>query len=696
MFWDHKKNFFKKNWASSFLLLLLLQFTFVLTTEAQVRNSSRGGVGSRSGNTSSSRSRGGGNESRKKAESDSLKFEKRNFADDSVNVRFRYLDTARYSGFDSSINDYFKRVPLKSEFLYLGNNGNATRSLLFSPMRAPGWDHGFHAFDPYRFTIEDTRFMNTTKPFTQLGFIVASKAEQNLDIIHTQNITPDWNFAVNYRLINAPGIFNSQNTNHNNIRFNSDFTSKKKRYHAFFVVISNALQSSENGGLKYDSLILTENDTYNDRFNLPTNLASDAFVTRNFFNVKLSTGNRYVDKQILLRQQYDVGKRDSLVTDSTTVYLFFPRLRFEHTVLSQSFNFKFLDEAASNALSFYSSNFDLSRIPSKMNYSQKTSNLKNDFSIIQFPDAKNPLQFFKAGVSYSNYSVDTGSLGNTFFNIVAHGEYRNRTRNKKWDMILYGELFSAGRDVGNYMVQAKLQTNLGKKIGLLELGFQNINRSPSYLYSDSSVFPIRINKSLNTENVSNINAFLFVNPLKIKLSFDYYLVSNYTYVEDYNKVRQSTELFNFIRLGVSKVFKFTKHWNWYMDVSLQSIAGNAPLHLPWLYTRNRIAYEGNPFKNLVLSTGIELRYMSSYYADGYSPVLGQFFYQSTKKISMTPDATFFMNFRIRSFTSFLRFENLNSATTKYGFGFKNNNFVAPSYAMPGLIFRAGIFWNFVN
>jgi hypothetical protein len=133
-----------------------------------------------------------------------------------------------------------------------------------------------------------------------------------------------------------------------------------------------------------------------------------------------------------------------------------------------------------------------------------------------------------------------------------------------------------------------------------------------------------------------------------------------------------------------------------MDVYLQSVAANAPIHLPWLYTRNRIAYEGNPYRNLVLSTGLELRYMSSYYADGYSPVLGQFFYQSDKKISMIPDVTFFLNFRIRSFTTFLRFENLNTATTQYGFGFKNNNFVAPSYAMPGLIFRAGIFWNFVN
>ena len=685
-------------WSYYFLLLVFFQFAFVSVSISQNRPAPRSGGASRSSNTnrSSNRSQDRPEQTNKNAKSDSLKFEKRNFADDSVNVRFRYLDTARYSGFDSSINDYFKRVPLKSEYIYLGNNGNATRSMLFSPMRAPGWDHGFHAFDPYRFTIEDTKFMNTTKPYTQLGFMIASKAEQNIDLIHTQNISPDWNFVVNYRLINAPGIFNSQNTNHNNIRLNSDFTSKKKRYHAYLILLSNALQSSENGGLKYDSLILSENDTYNDRFNLPTNIASDEFVTRNFFNVKLKTGNRYVDKQILFRQQYDLGKKDSLKTDSTVVYLFFPRLRFEHTLLNQSYSFKFFDGLAENGASFYKDNYDFNIVPRILDYSQRMGSLKNDFSIIQFPDPRNPLQFFKAGASYTSYSVDTGRLNNSFFNVVAHGEYRNRTKNKKWDMLLYGEIFPAGRDAGNYMVQAKLQTNLGKKIGLFELGFQNINRTPSYLFTDSSVFPIKFNRSINTENVSNINAFLYLNPLKAKLTFDYYLVSNYTFIEDYNKVKQSSSLFNFVRLGFNKVFKLTRHWNWYMDVYLQSVAGNAPIHLPWLYTRNRIAYEGNPYRNLVLSTGLEFRYMSSYYADGYSPVLGQFFYQSDKKISMIPDATFFLNFRIRSFTTFLRFENLNTATTQYGFGFKNNNFVAPSYAMPGLLFRAGIFWNFVN
>lgn len=675
-------------WKASFFILLFLCLG-IGSASAQMNRLMKSLPGAVSGATRGGGGGGGGGK-------DSLSFEKRKFSDDSVNVRFRYLDTARFSGFDSTIDDYFRRVPLKPEYIYLGNNGNATRQLLFSPLRGPGWDAGFHALDAYAFSIAETRFMNTTKPYTQLGFMVGSKAEQNLDIVHTQNITPDWNFVVHYRLLNAPGAFNSQNTNHNNIRLNSDFTSKSKRYHAFLIVMSNALQSSENGGITDEGFLVNSNGAYNDRFNIPTNLSSAEYTTRNFFNVKLYTGNRYTDRQILFRQQYDFGKKDSIVTDSSVVKFFLPRLRFEHTLHSFNYNYKYEDIQAYGAADFYKNNYGLTVVPNQISYAQEWKLLKNDFSIVQFPDPKNPLQFFKAGLSYQTFSSDTGSLNRNFINLIAHGEYRNRTKNKKWDMILSGELYPAGRDAGNYQILAKLQRDLGKKLGILEVGFQNINRSPSYLLTYNSIFPVIQKPGLNDENVSAINASLLLAPIKTKLTFNYFLISNYSYFSDFNKVSQYTTLFNFVRVGVSKEIKISRQWKWYADIYLQSVAGSAPIHLPFFYTRNRIAYEGNPFRNLVISTGLELRYHSAYFADGYSPVLGQFFYQTQKKISIRPDATAYMNFRIRSFTAFIRLENLNTATTKYGFGFKNSNLSAPLYPMPGMVFRLGIFWNFVN
>ena len=653
------------------------------TTVAQMRsmmNRMNSGGGSRGG-------QGGG---------DSLSFEKRNFADDSVDVRYRYLDTAKYSTIDSSISDYYRRVALKPEFIQIGHNSNAARSLLFSPLRAPGWDAGFHALDPYAFTIADTRFMNTTKPFTELGYTVGSKAEQQISILHTQNATPEWNFVLQYRLLNAPGTFNSQNTNHNNLRFNTDYTSKNKRYHAYIILMSNALQSSENGGIADPELLVNPNPAYSDRFNIPTNLARTTFSSRNFFSVKLLTGNRYVDKTVLLRHQYDFGKKDSIVNDSTVEKLFYPRLRLEHTLQSSGYEYKYLDVQASGAKNFYTDNYGILNVPNSVDYNYASSVLKNDFSIIQYPDAKNLLQFFKAGVSLMNYRMSPDSLRDVFSNLMIHGEYRNRTRNKKWDMLLYGEFYTAGRDIGNYSVQAKLQRSLGQKIGALELGFQNINRSPSYLLARRTAFPVERIADINNENVSSVYGSLYLTPIKTRLSVDYFLLSNYTYLNGYKTVAQYTPIFNFVRAGISKETNLGRRFKWYLDLFVQTPSGNAPINLPWLYTRNRLGYEGRPFRNLLMATGIDMRYYSAYYADGYSPLLGQFFYQNREKISIRPELAYYFHFRIRSFTTYLRIENLNTATMQYGFGFKSNNLAAPLYPNAGMVFRIGIFWNFVN
>jgi Putative porin len=447
--------------------------------------------------------RGGGGGMRSSG-SDSIQFEKRNFADDSVAIRFRYLDTARFRALDSSITDYFDKVPLDPDHITLGNNGTATRSLLFMPNLKAGFDAGFHAFDPYAFQFNDTRFMTTNKPYTKLTYLLGSQSEQHIGILHTQNITPDWNAGFEYRLINAPGFYNSQNTNHKSFRFNSNYASKDRRYNAFVVYVSNSLQSSENGGIESDTFLLNKNTAYNDLYNIPTNLAKVPSVSRNFFNVALATGNKYTGAGFLLRQQYDFGKKDSTVTDSTVFRFFLPRLRLEHTIRYESVKYRFYDVQGIEDTAFYQENYGITTIPDTVQYLDKFKELYNDFSIIQFPDASNPLQFLKIGASLSNYSAIIGDNRDDFFDAKVHGEYRNRTKNRKWDMLLYGEFFVAGRNAGNYDFQASLKSFLGRKWGYLELGGRNVNRTPSYLYRYQTSFPIAFDASLNDENTFHL------------------------------------------------------------------------------------------------------------------------------------------------------------------------------------------------
>ncbi|MEJ7586324.1 MAG: putative porin [Ferruginibacter sp.] len=140
----------------------------------------------------------------------------------------------------------------------------------------------------------------------------------------------------------------------------------------------------------------------------------------------------------------------------------------------------------------------------------------------------------------------------------------------------------------------------------------------------------------------------------------------------------------------------SKRWSLYSELTLQQTDGGAPIKVPLVFTRNRLAYEGVFYQNLNLSTGVEFRYYTPYKAYNYSPVMGRFTPQDTLTIKNRPDISGFVHFRIRSFTAFLRFENLNSIDFSNGFGFTRNNFAAPHYVYPGFVFRLGILWNFVN
>ena len=193
-------------------------------------------------------------------------------------------------------------------------------------------------------------------------------------------------------------------------------------------------------------------------------------------------------------------------------------------------------------------------------------------------------------------------------------------------------------------------------------------------------------------------ASLYQSSLKLRLSGDYYLLTNYTYITNFYSLEQFGALFNVLRASAEKTIKLGKRWNWHADIYFQKTIGNAPVNLPLVFTRNRFEYEGDlGFKNLNIAMGLEARYHTPYKADGYSPVLGQFFYQENTTISNLPDISAFIHFRIRSFKAYVRAENLNTLEfVKGSVKFTHNNMAAPGYPYPGLLIRLGVYWGFVN
>lgn len=629
---------------------------------------------------------------RKDAGKDSL--QSRNSLGDSITIFYRYFDSTRLRTIDSSINDFYTRFPLPYTYHSLGTYGTAAQSLLFAPYMKAGFDPGFHAYDIYKFTVQNTRFYQTTRPYTELAYLLGSKAEQLINFSHTQNKKDNFNFSLEYRFSNAPGHVKNQNASHNNFRFSTNYRSNNRKYGLYFIYLSNKAASSENGGLqdvrKLDSLSL------NDPFELETRLGRAGVANRNPFNTGVSTGNIYRETKVLFRHYYDMGKKETIETDSATLNIFYPRFRMEHTFQYTGNDFQFTDMEVDSLR--YLQYFNRT-VPDRVDilYRDRWRDITNQFSLLTFPDKNNQSQFLKAGIAWQHLSGTFDSITKTTRNnIYALGEYRNRTRNQIWDVEARGELYLGGMNAGDYEAWISMKRLLGKKAGYLNVGFHNVNRSPSFVFDPMSNFPIDNRSNFKKENTIRLFA-RYDNPAKaFSFQANYYAVSNYTYFDSFFAAHQEATLFNVLHLSFEKRIKLNRHWNWYAEVHLQQTTGQPPVNLPLLLTRHRLAFEGNFFTNLFLSTGLEMRYHTSYKADGYSPFLGRYFLQQQNTLSNRPDIHAFLHFRIKSFKGFVRVENLNSLNLKKGFEFSKPNMVSALYPLPTLWTRVGIWWNFVN
>jgi hypothetical protein len=629
--------------------------------------------------------------------------------EDSITILYRFLDTSRLRGFDSVLYDFPSKIGQPWYHVTLGNLGNASRSLLFEPMLKAGWDHGFHSYDDNNFTVEETRFYNTTRPYAEINYLLGSKSEQFIRLMHTQNVKPNWNLGFEYRLINSPGFYQNQNTNHNNYRFTSWYQSKNKRYQNFVIIVGNKLQSGENGGLASVAFLDSANSGFDDRSNIPTRLGPDNPGSRNFFSSSIATGRLYTNATYMMRQQYDLGQKDSIVVNDTTVVpLFYPRLRLEHTISYSTYHNRYQDTYADSA--YYDSLYLFKMVNRRDTFYLKEywKDLTNDFSFYTFPDAKNAQQFLKLGASLqtlqgrfidSMYYKDSVFTKN-YYNTFVHGEYRNRTRNQKWDIEAYGNFYVAGYNAGDYNAYISLRRLISKQIGYLQVAFQNTNRTPSFMfhppssfYLDTAASPLNLKK----ENYTLLFGTFEQPKLKLRVTGKYFLVTNYTYYSGYMQVAQASALFNVLQVSAEKIFKIGGNWNWKTWVVVQQRLGDGPVNLPLLTTRNQLGYDGTlGFKNLRISFGGEMRYFTSYKAPEYSPLLGQYFFQDVNTVKLArPDISAYLHFRIKSFSAYVRAENLNTIDPAGG-GFTKNNIPTNGYPYPGMQIRVGIFWSFVN
>lgn len=604
---------------------------------------------------------------------------------------------------DTVLHNFQRRPFVQDWYRDLGNLGTPQNNQLFLPENIgnTGLSLGYHVFDNYRFKADSLLYYNTTRPYTVFDYQLGSKLEQTLRLLHTQNITPDWNFAVQYQKIVSQGFYKLQRTNHDAAALSTHYKSANQHYELYAAVVYNKEQSDENGGILGDSLL--DQAKYNDRLTIPVALDNP------YYNASSSAGRRSAitnvdrDFNILLNHQYILGSRDTNFNwDSTQFSVsLVPRFSIRHRLEIGGEKHTFKDVAPDS--SYYSSFFQRGFASSDSVFTQQNWLwVDNQFSLHGFIGKKESPFAVSAGIGnridnfYTDYIVGK-ETNNNITNYLSGTISKESVGDRAWGFSANTKFIFTGPAVGDFILNGQASKGFGNRFGRITVGAtQQLSAAP-YAYTLFRNQYYTETTRLSKESITLLFGKISSTKYGLELGVKNYVMGNYIYLQDSLggvsdgrlKTLQTTSPFNLTQVALHKVFHFGRV---VLDNDLvyQQVAGAAPISVPGLLGRHALSFESYLFrKALKIATGAEIRYYTSYQANGYSPFYNRFYYQTAYSSESKPELNLFFNFKVKRFRAYLMADQLQTLWWR-------NTVITPNYPSSDLMIRFGFNWVMVN
>ena len=627
---------------------------------------------------------------------------------------------------DTSLHTFQRNPFTQPWYQDMGNLGSPVNNLLFTPEDRVGPSLGYHVFDVYRYNVDSLNFYSTTRPYSVFSYQLGSKLEQYAYIMHTQNIRPNWNFAVQYRKTTSPGYFQVERNNHDNASFSTNYKSLDKHYVLYAAMVYNQEQHDENGGIVNDSTLL--NAAYNDRRTIDV-----AYENSQYSISRSSVYNVQRDFTLLLQHSYIWGNTDTTYNSDSTQYTYhlMPRFSITHkmelstekhtykdlTPDSLRYTTLFNQSFVNNGSGFYVAGED------SVFSQQKWFWVDNKILLNGFIGKDERQLTFNAGIGnrYDQFiskpvavpipdsPKNVTGLGLDKSSILSNyltGEIRKEALTPgAWEYGANAKFFFSGADAGNFVLNGMVGKQLKNNVAGFVAGFQEQVGSAPYSYTNYENQYVKLITSFSDESITSLYATIESPRIRFSAGVRDYVISNYIYINSSEVPAQYTVPFTLIQVWGRKVFKLG---NFYLDneMAYQQLPTNAPINVPAVMGKHQLSYESSLFKRaLKVATGIEVRYTTSYYAAGYDALLNKFFYQHTQYISNTPQMAIFVNFRVKRFRAFIMGDNLQELFSRNAIlytGTPVTNFNGgtgtsfPVYAAPDALLRFGFTWVMVN
>jgi hypothetical protein len=573
---------------------------------------------------------------------------------DTVNV-----DTSLYE-----IEKFAFTDKLQGTYQNLGNIGTALGPLYYHAPKVSGIRTGYSAYDPLVHNPGTFRYFDTKSPFIDLKVVLGGQGRSLIDVLYTQNVTPNWNIGLEINRLNIDKQLGAvqnegdRNLESSQISLFTQYQHPKRPYKLLGYLNQFNHQVREIGGIYYtDESEDTEIYQYRDA----SLLLSEATATDIRQDVHLFQSYGFFEF-FQLYHQFDYSRQRFTYLDYTdgagstyNTYLdFYPNFFVDEDSTFQSFDFKSLQNEIGLKGGSQSVFYKFYARHRRVGY---------EWLYLQSTDPVNEL--YVGGMTRFNwkeiFAVQAqGELMNTG-DYQLEGKLTSELISVRYRSQLYQPTLLERRYFGNHFdwdnnfnstfanqLDGEISLKLGRFFITPEASFTSLS---NYIYYDTTATPTP------TDNALIIG--------KVGTSIDFELSTSQEFDEGFK-------------------FETSGYFN--------QVAGNEQEVYPipqWLVNA-RWYWEGKWFENAVpMQLGFNFHFKSGYYGRAYHPSIQQFAVQNNDFLEGYFTIDPFVSMRVNNVFVFAKMTHVNMPIV-------GGYFITPRYLGQERIFDFGVRWLFFD
>ena len=646
------------------------------------------------------------------------------------NVKLKDYDTT----YNYRFNDYpfFKGDAVNS--VWLGVVGSPEESYDFFRRREEDNAIFYTPYQTYSYTPENAPQFNTKTPYTELAywgtlFANQEKEESNVQVLTTQNITPELNFTLEYRRYGSNGMLRREDTDNRSFLATTNYMGKKYLMHAGFIY--NKIERSENGGVIDQSWI---RDTVVDAReievylkNADNKLKKNTIFLDQSYRIPFTFLNRIKEnKQLKLK----MAVRDSIMAsgDSLAIESYLEKEREDSIELANAIDTLNLNENVTTAFIGHSSEYSVFRKKYTDDISLSDS-LGRDFyqdrfyinptrsadslRVMKFENrAFIRLQPWKSDGIVSKLDVGIGDKLASYYsfrpqdylsgshNVLLNSAYLYAGANGQFKKYMQwnakGQYTFAGYEVNDFDIDANLSFSVypfrrHKNSPLtFRAHFETSLKEPDYYQQHLFTNHFKWDNNFSKISTTKAEASLSIPKWQMAASFGYALLSNNIYYDTEGIVRQNTSPMSVMTASLKKNFTV---WNLHFDhkALFQLSSNEEVMPLPMLALNFRYYFQFDVVKKVMqMQIGANGTYTTKWYLPAYNPVLGVFHNQNEMEYGNCPYIDAFVNIQWKRACIFIKAINVNMGWP----GKSADYFTADGYIAPQRAIKVGISWPF--